>query len=182
MFRRGFRPLRPFRRGLGSNAPQNVQRANALMAEGKYLDAADLFEEMARFNESRFGSAPFMHLRDGEALSLAGQLEQGLDRFKLGLSQLAEAGKWQPLQNIGQRFISELRKAGHNQEAQEIVDYLKQVQSTMPQGSLETIPHRAVLPAKCPGCGAPVRPDEVKWLNNVTAECGYCGNTIRAET
>jgi len=182
MFRRGFRPLRPFKRGLGSNAPQNVQRANALMAEGKYMDAAGLFEEMARINESRIGRAPFMHLRAGEALSLAGELDQGLDQFKLGMSQLAEVEKWQPLHNTGQRFINELRKAGHPQEAQEIVDYLKQVQSTMPQGSLETIPHRAVLPAKCTGCGAPVRPDEVKWLDDVTAECSFCGSTLRAET
>jgi len=182
MFRRGFRPLRPVKRGLGSNAPQNVRRANALMAKGKYLAAAGLFEEMARINESRVGRAPFMHLRAGEALSLAGEIDQGLDQFKLGMSQLAEVEKWQPLNNASQRFISELRKAGHPQEAQEIVDYLKKVQSTMPQGSLETIPHRAVLPANCTGCGASVRPDEVRWLDDVTAECSYCGSTLRAET
>jgi len=182
MFRRGFRPLRPFRKGLGSNASQNVRRANALMAKGKYLAAAGLFEEIARINESRVGRAPFMHLRAGEVLSLAGELDQGLDQFKLGMSQLAEVEKWQPLNNASQRFISELRKAGHPQEAQEIADYLKQTQTAMPEGSLETTPNQAVLPVKCPGCGASVRPDEVKWLDDVTAECSYCGSTLRAET
>jgi hypothetical protein len=37
------------------------------------------------------------------------------------------------------------------------------------------------LPTQCPGCGAPVRPDEVDWLDDVTAECEYCGSPVRVE-
>jgi ribosomal protein L32 len=38
----------------------------------------------------------------------------------------------------------------------------------------------AHLPTKCPSCGAVIRPHEVKWLDNVTAECRYCGTPIKA--
>jgi hypothetical protein len=36
------------------------------------------------------------------------------------------------------------------------------------------------LPTKCPSCGAAIRPNEVKWLDDVTAECRYCGTPIKA--
>ena len=37
-----------------------------------------------------------------------------------------------------------------------------------------------VLPTKCPSCGAAVRSNEVKWLDDITAECNYCKSPIRA--
>ncbi len=37
----------------------------------------------------------------------------------------------------------------------------------------------AHLPTKCQSCGATIRPDEIKWLNDVTAECRYCGTPIK---
>ena len=40
---------------------------------------------------------------------------------------------------------------------------------------------KAVLPAHCPSCGAAVRPDEVEWLDDITAECDYCGSPVRGE-
>jgi len=36
------------------------------------------------------------------------------------------------------------------------------------------------LPTKCPSCGTAIRPNEVKWLDDVTAECQYCGTPIKA--
>ncbi len=38
-----------------------------------------------------------------------------------------------------------------------------------------------VLPTHCPGCGAPIHPDDVDWIDNVTAECEYCGSPVRGE-
>jgi len=40
----------------------------------------------------------------------------------------------------------------------------------------------ARLPEKCSSCGAGIRPNEVKWLDDVTAECHYCGSVIKAAT
>jgi hypothetical protein len=36
-----------------------------------------------------------------------------------------------------------------------------------------------VLPTHCPSCGAALRPDEIEWLDESTAECAYCGSPVR---
>ena len=38
-----------------------------------------------------------------------------------------------------------------------------------------------LLPTTCPGCGGPLRSDEVDWADEATAECPYCGGSVRAE-
>jgi hypothetical protein len=35
-----------------------------------------------------------------------------------------------------------------------------------------------LLPAKCPGCGAPVRGHEVEWTGPQSADCQYCGTSL----
>ncbi len=42
-------------------------------------------------------------------------------------------------------------------------------------------PSQHSLPAQCPSCGAPVRPDDVKWIGADRVECAYCGNIILAK-
>jgi hypothetical protein len=37
------------------------------------------------------------------------------------------------------------------------------------------------LPPSCPGCGAPIRPNEVAWVGPESAECPYCGAVVSAE-
>jgi hypothetical protein len=37
------------------------------------------------------------------------------------------------------------------------------------------------LPAQCPSCGAPVRPNDVKWVGADRVECAYCGTIILAK-
>ena len=42
-------------------------------------------------------------------------------------------------------------------------------------------PPQARLPAKCLSCYAPLRADEVEWVDAQSAECVYCGAVVRAE-
>ena len=35
-----------------------------------------------------------------------------------------------------------------------------------------------LLPARCPGCGAPVRGHEVEWTGPQSADCQYCGTSL----
>jgi hypothetical protein len=35
-----------------------------------------------------------------------------------------------------------------------------------------------LLPAKCPGCGAPIRGHEVEWTGPRSADCQYCGTSL----
>ena len=40
---------------------------------------------------------------------------------------------------------------------------------------------QAALPTLCPACSAPLRSDEVEWIDAQSAACAYCGSRVRAE-
>jgi len=53
-------------------------------------------------------------------------------------------------------------------------------------GNVSTVPpvqekSRPALPTHCPACGAALKPNDVEWLDDVTAECEYCGSPVRGE-
>ena len=180
MFRR--RAQRIFR-GFGQpNVPPMLQRANQLMAAGDYAGAAVAFKELAQRAENRFGKrAPFFFIQAGHAAILSGQTKSGIADLKHGLTILASQGRILRMQAFGQRAIEELQARGLNAEAEEIASLLN---SNQPKGSPAATSNpakRPVLPTHCPSCGAAVRPDEVEWLDDVTAECDYCGSPVRGE-
>jgi hypothetical protein len=183
MRRRGFRGLRPLhrlRRGFSPDIPPALQRANDLMASGDYPAAAAAFEKLAQGAEARHGPrAPHLYLRAGHACLLNAQVPLAMGHFEHGLSLLAASGHLRVLQRAGWRVVQQLKERGLDQEAQQIEARLN---SLLPAGFTTEAPAtggRVTLPTHCPGCGGPVRPDEVAWLDESTAECSYCGSPIR---
>jgi hypothetical protein len=182
MFRRPF--ARALRRGLAGNIPPALQRANQLMAAGQYAAAAEIFEQFARGALDRNGPrAPWFSLQAGRARILAGQVPVGMAHLQQGLSLFAARGQWQKLHNGGMRCITELNARGLTAEAKQIEDYIK---ATLPGGFVAgpgagAEKPKPILPTHCPGCGGPVRSDEVEWVDEATAECPYCGSVVRAE-
>jgi|YNPBryBLVA2012_1023415.scaffolds.fasta_scaffold00402_10 hypothetical protein len=175
------RPLRPLRRGLLPQVPPLLQRANQLLASGQYVQAAEAFESLADAAQSRGGvRAPLLFLQAGRARILAGETAAGLARLKQGLSLLAAHADWPGLQRVGGRVLTELNERGLVREAAEMEAWLK---ATLPAGSVVFAERSATpkpqLPTHCPSCGAALRPDEVEWLDEVTAECAYCGSPVR---
>ncbi|HEX9117672.1 MAG TPA: hypothetical protein VGA61_16500, partial [Anaerolineae bacterium] len=71
---------------------------------------------------------------------------------------------------------------------QQLTDYLKELVPGFGQGvpgggkPAPAPSPRRVLPTHCPGCGAPLRPDEVDWLDEMTATCEYCGSPVHGES
>jgi hypothetical protein len=180
--RRMFR--RQIRRTLAQEVPPILQEANFAFDKGEYGHAAELFEQMAQTATARGGPrAPLFHLQAGRARILAGQAVLGMPSLKRGLELLAEHGQYPRLYKMGMRVISELNERGLKNEASEIETWLKTVSPSMPSfDSPKAASKRSVLPTHCPSCGAAVRPDEVEWLDEVTAECAYCGSPVRAES
>ena len=183
MFRR-----HPSRRALGRirrrlHAPQELILANQMMESGNYQGAAEQFEAVARAAESRGGRhAPQLYLQAGFACILAGQNEAGLAHLQKGLSLLTRRSEWRRFYNASQRMIAELNQRGLKDEANQISEILN---STLPGNfSVPSIPapaRKPILPTHCPSCGAALRPDEVEWLDDLTAECAYCGSPVREE-
>jgi hypothetical protein len=171
----------PLRRALATEIPPLLRRANQLMAAGQYAEAASALEQLARAAEARGGPrAPFLHIQAGRARAMAGQPEQALEGLERGLGLLAARGQTEKLRNFGGRVVAELNQRGHATQASQLSDYLGELSPDYEAGvSSPGSPRPPLLPTHCPGCGAPVRPDEVEWLDTVTAECAYCGSPVR---
>ncbi len=181
MFRR--RNQGRFGGGMGRpDVPPMLQRANQLMASEDYAGAAVAFKELAQRAENRLGPrAPFLFIQAGRAAILGGQTKTGVADLSHGLTLLASQGRFPRMRAFGQLAIEDLRARNLNAEADEIANLLK---ASLPKGfqADNSAPaKKPVLPTHCPSCGAGVKPDEVEWLDDVTAECAYCGSPVRGE-
>ena len=177
--RRMFR--RDKRKAFAPNIPPILQEANLAFDKGEYGRAAQLFERIAEGADARGGPrAPLFHLQAGRARILAGQAALGMPSLKRALEILAERKQYQRLQNAGMRVVAELNERGLTSEAVDIEILLKiNLPATPTFETKETPTRKPILPTHCPNCGAALRPDEVEWLDDLTAECGYCGSPVR---
>ncbi|MFT3895377.1 MAG: hypothetical protein QM730_27440 [Anaerolineales bacterium] len=178
--RRMFR--RQIRKTLAQEVPPVLQEANFTFDKGEYGRAAELYERIAQGADARGGPrAPILHLQAGRSRVYAGQTALGMTSLKRGLELFAQRGQWHKLQNMGSRVVSELKERGLTKEAAEIEAMLKGAAPSVPVVAETTPAKKPVLPTHCPSCGAPLRPDEVEWLDDVIAECGYCGSPVRED-
>jgi hypothetical protein len=176
--RRMFR--RQIRKTLAENVPPILQEANFVFDKGEYGRAAELFEQIAQVADARGGPrAPLFHLKAGRARILAGQTQLGIPSLKRGLELFSQHKQFPQLQRAGTRVITELNEKGLKNEASEIEMWLKSIILLKPAFEADEVSEkRPNLPTHCPSCGAGLRPDEVQWLDGVTAECAYCGSPI----
>jgi len=177
--RRLFR--RQIRKTLAQDVPPVLQEANFVFDKGEYGRAAELFENIAETAAARGGQrAPVFLLQAGRARIFAGQTKLGMPSLKRGLELLAQRGQIPRLHQAGRRVIRELNQRGLKKEASEIEILLKTLlPSPTSFDSNEASLGTPVLPTHCPSCGAALRSDEVEWLNEITAECAYCGSPLR---
>lgn len=164
------------------DVPTALQQANQMMENGDYKNAAESFHILAKGTEERFPHrAPFLYVEAGRAAILSGETKSGMADLRRGLTILASQRRFTRLQILGQRIVHELQAHGLSTEAEEIVSLLN---GNLPTKALNETPapaKRPTVPTHCPSCGAAMKPDEVEWLDEITAECSYCGSPVRDE-
>ena len=120
-------------------------------------------------------------------------------RARIGMAAPgSENAAWDAV-DLGQRALHQLSGAGNRARAEALLArmlkvlerkrYYVQAVELRAQGtallgakSRETVsPPQARLPAKCLSCYAPLRADEVEWVDAQSAECVYCGAVVQAE-
>jgi len=182
MFRR--RPRR-LKRPVGKTMAR-LNQAHYLMNEGQYEQAANLFRALAEGAvRRRIPRAPFLFIQTGRAYLYGGEQSQGMAFIKRGLNMLAGDKRWGDLYRVGHRLTEELDEKGFHEESGKLRDWLSEV---LPEKSEQVMrvkaemqQHHPVLPTNCPHCGGMMNSKEVTWVDNVTAECLYCGGAVRAE-
>jgi len=178
--RRMFR--RQIRKTLAQEVPPILQEANFAFSKGEYGRAGELFERIAKAAGDRGGRrAPLFYMQAGTSRIFAGQSALGMPSVKQGLTLLAQRGKFNRFLRTSRRLIKDLNERGYTKEATELETWLNAM-SSVPAGTFEAqepVEKRPTIPTHCPSCGAPLRPDEIEWLDDVTAECGYCGSPVR---
>lgn len=192
MFRRG--PLRRAARimthrplaTLADRPRQLLREANLHMERGNYSRAAEMFENLGRGAEARaiHQRVPFLYLQAARAYLYAGQITLSIPLLRQALKLLADAHRWDAFNRNASLAIEELQHKGYIQQADQLQGWIEQVKQNHPEAASRPVritqgdtprPH---LPAKCPFCGASLRPDEVEWLDDTTAECPYCGSSV----
>jgi hypothetical protein len=86
------------------------------------------------------------------------------------------------MRRLSRRIQDELIARGMPAEAGEIAALLES-NLAGDDPSADPQPTRdAVLPTHCPNCGGTLHPDEIEWLDGITAECAYCGSPVRGNS
>ncbi len=187
MFRRGI----PFRRPMsifGFINPMLARmlgEANQAFESGDYRGAAERFSRLAERaairGKSRAGN---WLIKAGQANTLSGSKEMGMQQIFRGLELLRNEGRQRDLGRYAWRTIDLFNSNGLKDEAQNVSDWVHgkapDVDGEEPIAgeSDGQVPSRQRLPSKCPSCGAPVHPATVDWVDNGQAACAYCGSLL----
>jgi tetratricopeptide (TPR) repeat protein len=160
--------------------------AERLLQRGDYAKAAAAFDELA-LEAQRAGMpvrAGDLYLQAARCHVQAGAIERADEDALHALSFFLAAGRPQRVRRLLPRMLAVLEQHGRHQEAQELRQKAERLLGPLPIRQTAAGPAGArlrSLPGKCPSCGAPLKPDQVNWLNSQSAECPFCGSMVRGE-
>ena len=180
MFRRPIR--RAVRRMTASAVNQNAFfQANQLYGLGQFEAAADSFIQLAHQMEKRGKprQAANLHAQAALALAKAGNEPRATNQANIAFSQFTILGMRRRITE----FKMELDQVLHPAEIPTQTNpstYVKENPTEAMITPFATTRH-GKLPATCHQCGAPVRSDEVEWIDGFSAECDFCGAILQAE-
>lgn len=180
----------PFRRlPLTDQVRRALVRANQLMADGQFVEAAIIFEWLSEQAERRgmLVRAGDLILQASRAHFRASDVETAVQQVTEALRLFVHGGREGRVPRVLSKATAVLRKQGHNAQAdlleQEAVGMFGDVGLSLAEAGQHahqvTEEKWGTLPPLCNGCGAPLVPDEVEWYDARTAECLYCGAVVK---
>jgi len=171
-----------------------LERANRLFDRGEFAEAAPILERLAQGADERgmLNRAGDLYLQVARCYVEMGEAAVAVERGKHALRLFGRAGLFGKIERLMPRMVEGLQEKGYNAEAealrQEVEARLAEVppERRRPPGArpaawpstARPAMARRELPAKCPACGAPIKPDDITWLDPQTAECPYCGSVL----
>ena len=180
MFRR-FRNQAMNATPLNPSQLQAMNQANQLVANGQPILAAPIFAQLASGMETSNHPRRAANLHAQAAHAYAdGQDEQdALAQARRALSLFIQ---YQMVQRTPVFYANITRKftnKGMQNSVEALAKEFGPLVAGLPAAAPAAAP-RGSLPANCPKCGAPLHASEATWIDANTAECAYCGTSIRA--
>lgn len=168
-------------------AQQELAQANRLLAEGKPLEAAEIFARISDLagQKGEFIRASHLAERASQSFLQGSDLEHTLVQARRAVRLSLQGGDLPHAVRLAHRILGELQDRGYNKESQalraEFDAQLAQFGISLAGSPAASTAHTAKLPTQCPACLGPVRPDEVHWLDESSAQCPFCGTILRVE-
>jgi hypothetical protein len=169
---------------LGPVQMQVLSDANRLIAAGHPGEAAQLFADLAQQMEvsNHPRRAANLHAQAAHAYADNQDETGALAHARRALTLFLQYQMVERTPRFYANIERKLRARNMATAADTLqAEFGKQVVS-LPQPQVQPqAPGQQRLPPTCPQCGAPVRGDEIEWINQYSAECIYCGSVVQTE-
>jgi hypothetical protein len=158
-----------------------MNQANQLVASGQPILAAPIFAQLANNMETNNHPrrAANLHAQAAHAYADGRDEQDALAQARRALSLFVQ---YQMIQRTPVFYANITRKftnKGMKNSAEVLAKEFGLVVGGMPVPAPVAAPHGS-LPTSCPKCGAPLHASDATWIDANTAECAYCGTSIRA--
>jgi hypothetical protein len=167
---------------IANEAINEVARANQLLSSGQPEKAAVLFMQLAGQMQAagRARQAANLHAQAAHAWLSAGVEQRAMNQAGMAMQMFARQGMVERAQEFKTSFMGRLREGGMQGSADSIGNTYDTVVAVVDPQPPQ--PKRGILPAACPHCGAPLRSDEVDWIDEHSAECGFCSGVVQTNS
>lgn len=180
MFRR---PIRRAVRLMTRNAINQNEffRANQWFQLGQFENAALEYSQLAHRMErnGKPRQAANLHAQAALAWAKAGIEPRATTQANIAFSQFTLLGMKRRIFEFKTQFDQALHPQSTQKNSADSVDSRETAQSGTFFPPANDQPRK--LPTVCGQCGAPVRSDEVEWIDDTSAECDFCGAVLQAE-
>ncbi len=156
------------------------------MEQADPAEAATILEKRAQAAEEQgmLDQAGDLHLEAARCYLQLDDIERADDHGLKALRLFIQARRPGKVRRLVPRMMAVLHRKGYHDEAEKLRREVEGLLDALPGERAIPWGGRAVqrgsLPAKCPSCGGPIRPDEVNWIDAYSAECAYCGGIVKA--
>lgn len=168
-------------------AQKELARANHLLEAGYPMEAGDVFVRISQLAEQyhRPIQAANLAARAAHAYLLGKAIDRATVQARQAIWLKLQAEDLPGAIRTGRRLFEEMEAQGYSAEAQalreELDTHLKKLGLSLAESQPEAAEvQKAELPAQCPACLGPVRSDEVEWIDKSSAQCSFCGSTLKA--
>ena len=184
MFRQ-FRNPKNWQAKLSPEQIENALKANRLLTAGHTGEAATIFADLAQEMETSQHPrrAANLHAQAAHAYADSQNESATLIQARVALTLFIQYKMFYRVPQFYTNITQKMTRKGMTNAVNLLHhEFGKQISELPALNSPGGLKVHGSLPTACPQCGAPMRRDEVEWVDDQTVECGYCGVLVKTSS